>query len=151
MLVCARVTRISRRLAHASRRLCGAVNTFLNISLSLSLFVSFSQTTHTSIFENKNGSIVNLNDGRFLTSTSHPIHPPWSKTPVVPFNRPAGAVFRDTACRGVAKTARCRIIRLCHRICPKNRLKALVFEGAGAFRIAFTLSGSIAIPSWLTM
>ena len=74
---------------------CG--NIFLNISLSLSiyLFVSISQTTHTSIFDNKNNPIVNLNYGRFFASTSHPIHPPWSKTPVVPFDRPAGAVFRD--------------------------------------------------------
>ena len=54
------------------------------------------------------------------------------------------------ACSGVAKSAKCLIIRLCHRICPWNRLRLFALLGASASRIAFTLSESIAIPSLLT-
>ena len=41
------------------------------------------------------------------------------------------------------------IIRLCHRICPRNWLRAFALLGAVASRIALTLSGSTAIPSCL--
>ena len=45
MLVCARVTRTSRRSAHASQHLCGTV-IFFSISLSLSLFISENPHKH---------------------------------------------------------------------------------------------------------
>ena len=46
------------------------------------------------------------------------------------------------ACSGVAKSAKCHTIMLCHQICPKNWLRAFVLFGAGASRISLTLSGS---------
>ena len=51
-------------------------------------------------------------------------------------------------CRDIAKYL---IIQLCHLTWPKNRLSALAFVGGGASIRTFTLSGSTAMPSWLTI
>ena len=56
-----------------------------------------------------------------------------------------------TSRSGVAESANYRIIRLCHLIWPNNLLSAFALVGAGASRMALTLSGSIAIPSLLTI
>ena len=49
------------------------------------------------------------------------------------------------------RSARCRIMRLCHLICPKNRSNAFAFFGVGAFMTASIFSGSIAMPLLLTI
>ena len=55
------------------------------------------------------------------------------------------------ACKGVAKSARCRNMRLCQRSCPRNRPSCFAFFGAGDLIIASIFPGSTAMPSLLTM
>ena len=54
-------------------------------------------------------------------------------------------------CKGVAKFARCRSMRLCQRSWPKNRPNAFAFFGVGDCMIASIFPRSTAIPSLLTM
>ena len=54
-------------------------------------------------------------------------------------------------CNEVAKSAKCRNIRLCQRICPKKWLRALALVGVFASMIAVILLGSTTIPSLLTI
>ena len=83
------------------------------------------------------GAYDNITFNAWYALSSYPVH--WN------------GIRCTTACNGVAKLVRYRCTWLCHRICPKNRLNALAFSRAGVSKMAFTLSGSTAIPSLLMM
>ena len=55
------------------------------------------------------------------------------------------------ACNGVAKSARCRNMRLCQRSCPRNLPNCFAFFRAGDLMIASIFQGSTAMPSLLTI
>ena len=64
---------------------------------------------------------------------------------------PWNGIRCTTICNGVVKLAKYQSIQLCHQICPKNRLNALVSARAKASNMAFTLFGSTTTPSLLNM
>ena len=55
------------------------------------------------------------------------------------------------AYKGVAKSARCRSMRMCQWSWPKNGSNAFAFFGVGDLMIASISPGSTAMPSLLTM
>ena len=64
---------------------------------------------------------------------------------------PRNGVRCTATCGGVAKSARCRSMRLCHRSWPKNRPNAFAFFGMGDLMMASIFPGSTAMHSSLTM
>ena len=54
-------------------------------------------------------------------------------------------------CKGVAKSARCRSMRLCQWSWPKNRPNPFTFFGMGDLMIASIFPRSMLMPSLLTM